>query len=142
MHIGAKLTVLPLFCLTLPAMAQERDATVIEHELTTTITLPAPQIQSLQCQAELAISYLQKNTIADVEGTLENNDCAASSGSYVLSVRTTDANGMMTTQEFPQTWAREDDQDVTFRYEFEIGENVELTRVRAQKVQCRCKAPE
>jgi hypothetical protein len=111
----------------------------LEHK---PIIITTPEIVSLECAAQIELQYLQKNTLANVEGTIENEMCAASSGTYVLSIRTRDGNSELTTQEFTETWAREDDKAVAFESDYEIGENVELVRIRAMKITCTCAGAE
>jgi hypothetical protein len=117
---------------------QERDDVVMRYELETTTVIKAPEIVSLACEAQVGLQYFQKNTLASVEAEIDNETCAASSGSFVVSVRTLDANGEQNTLEFEQSWARDDDRTVTIKAEYEIGDNVELVRARAQKIRCTC----
>lgn len=37
-------------------------------------------------QARISIEYTQRNTMANVTGTIENEDCGASSGGYTVAV--------------------------------------------------------
>jgi hypothetical protein len=115
-----------------------REAVVIRHELELTTQFDGRVVQTRQCQAEVSLSYAQQNTVASVEGKIENTTCGASSGNLVLSVRTANEGGEQSTQEFSQTWMREDDQPVTFSAEYPIGENVDLVRVRALRLRCTC----
>lgn len=136
---GKTLFLISLFSIVADATAQAgEESVVIRHELEITTRIEGVSIQTRQCQAEVALSYAQKNTVASVEARIENTTCGASSGSLVLSVRTANASGEQSTQEFPQTWMREDDQPVTFSAEYPIGENVDLVRVRALRLQCTC----
>lgn len=57
----------------------------LEKKYTVTLDLEAPPTR--RCQARVSIEYLQKNTDAAVNSTLENPDCEASSGSYTIAVR-------------------------------------------------------
>jgi hypothetical protein len=115
---------------------------VIEHELEITTRVEGGVIETHQCQADVTLSYVQKNTLASVEGMIGNRTCAASRGSVVLSVRTRNEQGEQATQEFTQSWERDDARPVSFEAEFPIGENVDLTRVRATAVQCTCTGEE
>ena len=112
--------------------------TTIKHELEITTRIEARPIRTRQCQASVSLSYLQKNTLASVEGEIKNETCAASSGEVVLSVRTANEGGDQATQEYRQPWMRDDDQPVSFSAEYPIGENMDLVRVRALRVQCTC----
>lgn len=115
--------------------------TIFRSELESSVTLQMPQVSTRQCRAGISIGYLQRNTTARVEGTLRNEDCGASSGSYVLVISTRGENGESNTEEFHQLWQRDDDQPVNFSDDFSIGENVDLVRVRAQRIQCSCDSP-
>ena len=118
------------------------DDVVITHELEITTTVPTPAIIVADCQTEIALEYTQRGNIARVKGEIGNTMCAASSGSFVVSIRTTDAAGAVTTQEFPETWQRSDDMPVTFSADYELGADVDLTRVRTVRSRCRCTRPE
>jgi hypothetical protein len=96
-------------------------------------------VPTRQCQAFVALDFNQKNLLATVEGEVDNDTCGASSGSFVLSVRTTHDNGEQATQEYMQSWTRDDDQPVTFSADYPIEEDVVLV-VRAQRVRCTCAA--
>jgi len=100
--------------------------------------LDAPSPSRKYCQASIAIEYLQKNTSAIVDMTLENPDCAASSGSYTTAIRIRDERNESQTIEFDETWQREDDQSLANRREYFIGDNVDLISVRIRKSKCEC----
>jgi hypothetical protein len=84
------------------------------------------------------LEYSQWGTIARVQGTLNNETCAASAGQYEIAVRVKDENGEMRTLEFSETWQRNDDQPVTFTADYPIGENVELIRLNSRWLSCTC----
>jgi len=92
----------------------------------------------LYCKAGISIEYTQRNTLASVTGTIENEDCDASSGAYRIAVRFRDESGETHDIEHPETWQRDNDQAFTFRHDYPIGENMDLLRVRARKIQCIC----
>jgi len=92
----------------------------------------------LYCQAGISIEYTQRNTMANVAGTIENEDCGASSGGYTVAVRYRDENGEIHDDEHPETWQRDDDQPFSLNHEYLIGDNMDLIRVRARKIQCVC----
>ena len=163
-HIG---TLLALTSLALVAAAQNRDdvgscqslssasrtrssecsdsdeeKSVERSEIEFTIKIDRPPIQLAQCQANLAIDYVQIGAIASVDGVIENETCAASNGEYTIRARIRDENGETTTLNFPETWQRDDDQPVNFTAEYPIGENVELVNVRSRGLRCECVEPE
>ena len=124
-----------------PCEARPGRTAVIEHEMELTIRTQGITVVNTACQAEVSLSYTQNDTYARVDGEIDNATCAASSGSLVVSIRTANESGAQTTQEFPRSWMREDDQPVTFSAEYPIGENVELVRVRALRIRCACAEP-
>lgn len=163
MHIGKMLVLVTLLAVATPATAQyenypqhpgckrlnssrlpapecglTRPPIILSHELLINTNLSAPPIKSLDCQASVVIRYLQSDTIAKVDGTIENESCAASSGSFVLSISTSDAAGKLTTWDYSQAWMREDDQPLAFTGDYDIGKNVDLVRVRALRIVCKC----
>lgn len=108
----------------------------LEKTYTVKIELDAPP--SKRCQAHLEIEYLQKGAEARVDSNLGNKDCAASSGSYTISVRYRDKNGESQTIEFDETWQRDNDQPILASKDYFVGENVDITRVRSKSLQCIC----
>jgi hypothetical protein len=90
------------------------------------------------CKAQVWTEYLQKNTVAAVNGGIINEDCGPSSGEFAVSVRFKDENGEVHNLEFVEQWQREDDQEILFDNEYFMGENVDLIRARARKVVCVC----
>ncbi len=91
------------------------------------------------CQASISFTYLQRAAEADVKATVENEDCAASSGSYVVQL-TIKADGAMETEKlrFEESWQRDNDRPVVVEKRYPIGGNVDLVRVRIRKLTCRC----
>jgi hypothetical protein len=97
-----------------------------------------PPVPSSACQAVIALSFHQRNTLARVEGSIENTMCAASSGDYELTVTYKGLDGEQKMLEFTETWQRSDGETVMFVSDYEIGENVDLMRVRARRAHCVC----
>ena len=118
---------------------QERMTLERNMEFRHKITLEATQ-KSRVCAARVEISYSQRNTIAETEGTIHTADCAAASGVYTIAARYRDENGEIHSVETEETWARTDDQPVHFSARLTIGDNVDLVRVRARKIRCECAA--
>lgn len=75
-----------------------------KRELSSVIEVP-PLPEPPYREATIAIVYTQRVTIARVEGTIQNPDCAASSGSYVLAVNTRDESGELKTSEDGDCWS-------------------------------------
>lgn len=112
------------------------EVTRSEKEVIRSVELPAIENR---CRAEIATGYLQSDTIADVEGTIEVDGCAAAAGEYTIAARILAANGEQQTLEFSETWQRDDDRAVSFKAAYPIGENVELLNVHVRDVRCSCK---
>jgi hypothetical protein len=107
-------------------------------EIGYTVKLTMNPPESRRCQAQLQISYLQKNDMASVESTLNNDDCAASSGSYIVSVRIRDENSETRNIEYEETWQRDDIQPIAMKKEYFAGDNVDVIRVNTKKLRCIC----
>ena len=112
---------------------------VIEQDLS--VELKIKQKPTGACSATVDFEYQQRDAVAHVIGAIENTQCAASSGDYVLAVTVRDANGEVTTLEFPQEWARSDAEAVKFTRDLPIGPNVDLTNVRTRRLRCTCTGP-
>lgn len=90
------------------------------------------------CTAWVDLEYYQKNTHVYVKSTLTNEQCAASSGSYVIRIRYLPDEGEPDEIEFEETWSRDDDADIVTEKEYYVGENLEVRRVRSSKLKCVC----
>jgi hypothetical protein len=101
------------------------------------ITFEASQ-HKRYCKAQVWTEYVQKNTVARVNGGVINEDCGPSSGEFTISVRFKDENGDVKAAEYVEQWERDDDQEVLFEGDYLMAENVDLIRVRARKVSCVC----
>ncbi|MGV3592001.1 MAG: hypothetical protein ACO1PZ_09955 [Gammaproteobacteria bacterium] len=119
-----------------------RDDLVITTEIATQpIVVTLPDVVITDCEARIEFEYTQRGAIARVEGLIENETCAASEGSFTVSIRTSNDDFEQTTREYHETWQRDDDQPVAFSRDYEIGDNVDLIRVRSSKSMCKCSAP-
>lgn len=105
-------------------------------ELKYTIKLEAPA-HRVYCKAKVSVEYTQYDTDAGVTGKIENEDCAASYGEYTVAVRYR-KNDEVFDDEYPGSWERTGDQPYLFEGRYPIGENADLVRVRARKIQCIC----
>lgn len=101
---------------------------------------PRSEIVITDCEATISLEYTQRGAVARVRGEIVNDMCPASSGSFVVSIRTADDGGTIATQDYPETWQRSDDQPVSFSKDYPIGDNVDLVRVRTLKGTCKCAA--
>jgi hypothetical protein len=112
---------------------------VVEQDVS--VKLEIKSKPTAACAATVDYEYQQRDTLAHVAGSIENTTCAASHGDYVLAVTIRDANGEVTTLEFPQEWARTDDQAVKLTHDLPIGPNMDLVNVRTRRVRCTCTEP-
>lgn len=99
-------------------------------------------VKGRSCDSTMAIEYEQRNTVARVEGTIENPSCAACTGEYTIAVRIRDESGESKTLEFPGKWQRADDKPVKFRADYPVGANVDVLNVRAKALHCVCAVTE
>lgn len=102
------------------------------------VTLPGLVIAN--CEAIVSLKYSQRGAIARVEGEIENETCPASTGSFTLSIRTANEQREQTTQDYEESWQRDDDQTVLFSRDYPIGDDVDLIRVRTLRSTCKCTA--
>lgn len=115
----------------------ERTETIsLELERTTTIELSVDNTPF--CTALIGLEYYQRNAFAHVEGTIDNEQCTASSGSYVVVARIRNADGEVETLEFEEQWQRSDDQPIELEADYPIGEDVDLLRLSSRRTVCRC----
>ncbi len=122
------------------ARAQEEEESKKHHEIRYKMTISTTPPENPRCEAQLLITYIQMNTVAQVDSKLTNSDCAASGGDYMIRVRYRDENNELQSLEHPESWRRDDDQPIEQRKEYFIGENVDLVSVRSRKLQCKCDA--
>ena len=111
---------------------------VVSVEKEVTFALDLPPAKLVQCAAAIEVTYTQRDTMASVEGTVENKECGPSSGDFKLVVSIRNDDQELTRVEFVESWQREDDQPVRFTGTYPIGENVDLVRVRPVHLRCTC----
>ena len=116
----------------------EPKKTVIKSGSETTLTVEVPAPKTAHCATTGSLEYTQRDTIAKVEGQIENQDCAASAGKYTLAVVISDEQHELRTLNFSESWQRNDDKPVKFKADYEIGRNVELVRVKYIQSHCMC----
>ena len=110
-----------------------------EYKLDLTPTFTQPD-----CRAEVSISYVPMYDKVRVETTVDNVDCAASSGDYRLQLRTRGDDGQVATQEIQESWRRADADRIETRKSYPVDTNRELVWVRvrtARDTNCRCDPP-
>ncbi len=109
---------------------------IVEQEIPTKMQLPDIQFNS--CEAFITLQYYQRNTLARVEATVENESCTTSMGEYKLLVNIRDENGVSRNLSFSEAWEQKDDSLLKSSQDYPIGENVTIKRVVAQSVRCKC----
>jgi hypothetical protein len=119
-------------------LAQEEDESKRSHEIGVKMTIRTTPPDEQKCEATIYFQFRQKNTVAVVNSTLTNTDCAASSGSYSVLVRFKDEHDEMQSLEYPETWQRDDDKAIETHREYFIGDNVDLVTIRSRKLRCVC----
>ena len=123
------------------ALADE-DESNINNEAKIRTTIAIEQIPAtIVCKAQLEIEYYQKGSSAHVESTLTNEECGASSGSYVIQVRYRGADRQTQSKEFSELWERSDTAPVLAEKDYFIADDIDIVRVRSRKLNCTC-APE
>lgn len=131
----------PSACPPSASRARERcepEATVVTLEQELTFSIEVPALAIVQCAAAIEITYSQRDTVVRVVGTLDHEDCAASSGEYAVTVRIRDEGREVKTLEFTERWQRADDEPVRLSADYPIGANVDLVAVRVQQSRCTC----
>lgn len=138
-RVAATLVAAMLLIATQPLLAEgsqdSDDKRTLDIKIKNTVTLEA---RLGGCEAKLALEYLQKGDQAEVGIEINNDECAASYGDFTIYVRYRHDNGEMFTDEFPETWSREDDQPVKMSRLYPIGDDVDLIRVRSRGLNCSC----
>ena len=107
-------------------------------EKTYVIELEPASPRNNYCHVSVGIEYLQKNASVIVDVTLDNPDCAASSGSYAVAVKFRDENRDSQTLEFEEKWQRDNDKPLETQQDYYMGNNVDLVSVRVRKPKCVC----
>lgn len=94
------------------------------------------------CAATLGLVYYQNGPDAHVKSTLENLQCRASSGSYILRIRYIHDEGGLGDVEFEETWSRDDDGDIVSEKDYYVGDDLEIRRVSSSELKCECTEPQ
>jgi hypothetical protein len=90
------------------------------------------------CKATIKIEYYQKGPSAHVESSLTNDDCDASSGTYVIQIRYRGADGQSQSRDFPESWGRLDSNPVVVEKNYFVADDIDILRVRPRKLNCTC----
>ena len=112
-----------------------------ETEIKTVIEVET-KLGSNACMANLEIEYYQKDSTAHVETVLNNDNCAASAGTYVIQVRYEDAAGEHQSKDFEEFWERDDAEPIVVTKDYFVGHDIDVLRVRSRKLSCTCATDE
>lgn len=131
-------TMAPSFAQDPPLKEKQVLETSIEVRTSNTIRM---EMHAGGCKANLSLEYWQEGREARVNKTITNEECGASSGDYRILVAYRGDDGETVTDEYPETWQRDDEQPVSLTATYEIGDNVDLLRVRSRGLSCACAEP-
>jgi len=123
---------------TATAAADDKEIEAESATFSKTFEMKVEQ-HSTECEATAVLEYFQRGGEAEVEATIENPDCAASSGEFTIET-TVRADGQMDSDKlsFSETWSRDDEDPVVITKRYPIGDNVDLMRVKVRKLHCEC----
>lgn len=130
-----------------PASAEHNQAvqTLAGNQVVVTRKLELPAQQSAAalnlCQANFSTSYYQRNNRVHVETVIENVDCEASHGEFMVRIRTMGDSGETSTQSFTESWSRTGQSDVLHEADYSIadGRRVVWARTKANSATaCSC----
>jgi hypothetical protein len=131
-----RLMVLLLLLASAEALAGETKANSVEFSKTIEMKMES---QTNHCAATASVDYFQRGPEAQLEATIDNHDCAASSGKFVVEVTIrTDGAEASEKLKFPETWSREDDASVVVNRRYPIGDDTDLLRVKVRNMRCTC----
>lgn len=105
---------------------------------TRTVELRPMRMTTGGCAASLQIDWYQRDTVVRVRATIDNEQCAASSGSYSIRVRHRDDAGERETLDFDETWQRDDAEPVVIERDYAVGSGVTVTRASGRRLRCEC----
>lgn len=112
----------------------------ISNTLTKTKTIEVRlEAEPGMCQATASLDYFQRGVEAQVETSIDTQDCGAAKGNYVVKL-TVRADGEQEAKvlDFEETWERSDDTPVESMRRYPIGDDVDLLRVKTRKLSCTC----
>ncbi len=107
-------------------------------ETTTEVTLKAPD-QSHKCEVDMELEYQQRDDKAQVTTYSTVPGCGAAEGPYRLFLTYVDSENKTQTVQHDEHWSLQNDGIAT--KEYDLAENVQLTRVYLRRVRCECVDP-
>ncbi len=119
------------------AQGQENEKVVDENAIifrtsktiNKTIHVPAP-VEPVACEVEFSTDYWQEDDQFKVEVVVENAQCGASNGKYLVNARTRNEAGEINSIKFEEVWGRNDDRPVKVVHTYSMNGDIELVRVR------------
>lgn len=124
--------------LTATSIADDEENTSTRAKISKTFQLKPPPVSS-KCVATATLDYFQRGDEAQVETSIDTEDCSAASGSYIvkLTIRS-DTDGKQTVLDVEESWERTEVAPVESMRRYLIGDGMELRKVRVRKLSCTC----
>lgn len=123
-----------------PDVKPDDTEAVMETEFKTSITIPG--VTFMPCQAEVALAYSQRNTVARVDVDVSNSQCPAATGTFEIVASVRDDGGELNRLSFPESFSLDEAGLMAFTRDYPIGDNVTLSSVRSRRVECTCQVSE
>ena len=89
-------------------------------------------------EATAATDYLQYGIEAQVDTSIDTEDCDAAKGNYVVILTIRSDKEEPQVLSFEESWERTDDAPVESIRRYPIGDDVDLVRVKIRKLSCTC----
>lgn len=122
-----------------PLLAVAEEESRVNNEAEIRLTVEATHEYATDvCTAAMEMEYYQKGASVHVESSVDNDQCAVSSGTYTLAIRYRDADGKLQNKEVEESWERADAAPVEQAKDYFVAENVDIVRVRTRKLRCKC----
>lgn len=93
---------------------------------------------SEMCNATAELDYFQRGTEAQVDTSINTEDCGAANGKYVVKLTIRADNNESQVLNFEESWERTDGAPVESVRRYPIGDDVDLLRARIRKLSCTC----
>ena len=116
-----------------------------EREVSNTATISNTVEMKLEtdsnlCQATASMDYFQRGAEAQVETSIDTDECGPAEGTYIVKITVRgDGDEEPRVLDFEETWERGDDMPVESMKRYPIGDDVDLLRVKTRKLSCTCR---
>ena len=116
-----------------------------EREVSNTATISNTVEMKLEtdsnlCQATASMDYFQRGAEAQVETSIDTDECGPAEGTYIVKITVRgDSDEEPRVLDFEETWERGDDMPVESMKRYPIGDDVDLLRVKTRKLSCTCR---